>query len=85
MKFESRFGIGEICGYNEGAHRGDKRMDDILVKVIAVAFESDGIIVMHVEHIGSAFGVQRFVCSESALFGDPAFDQTHGAYPPDHS
>lgn len=83
MKFESKIGIGEICGYNEDATRGDRRMEDILVKVIAVTFATGGDIGYTVEHIGSRFGVQRFTCNECQLSGDPAFDQNLGRYPGD--
>lgn len=82
MKFESKIGIGEICGYNENPLRGLRRMEDILVKVVAITFDSGG---AHYtcEHIGKAFGVQRFSAYENQLNGDPDFDQTEGRYPPE--
>ncbi|MES9841197.1 MAG: hypothetical protein ABW134_11645 [Candidatus Thiodiazotropha endolucinida] len=80
MNFESKIGIGEICGYNEEARRGNRRMEDVLVKVVAVTFDSMGV---HYtcEHIGGGFGVQRFTCYEPQLHGDPDFDQESGKYP----
>jgi hypothetical protein len=80
MKFESKIGLGEICGYNENAGRGNRRMEDILVKVVAVCFDNNGV---HYtcEHIGKAFGVQRFPAYENQLNGDPDFDQETGKYP----
>jgi hypothetical protein len=83
MKFESKIGIGEICGYNENASRGGRLMDDVLVKVVAVTFAPGGDSGYTVEHIGPAFGVQRFVCQECQLNGDPDFDQAAGEYPDD--
>lgn len=82
MRFESKIGIGEICGYNENAGRGSRRMEDILVKVVAVTFDSNGV---HYtcEHIGKAFGVQRFQAYENQLTGDPDFNQIEGRYPPE--
>ena len=82
MKFEAEFGTGEICGYNEHARRGDKRMEDVLVKVVAIIFTADTVR-YEVEHIGSYFGVQRFLVEPGALHGDPGFDQDLGCYPPD--
>lgn len=82
MKFESKIGLGEICGYNESAERGLRRMEDILVKVVAVTFDNNGVHYV-CEHIGKAFGVQRFSAYESQLVGDPDFNQTEGRYPPE--
>lgn len=81
MKFESKIGVGEICGYNENAG-SSRRMEDILVKVVAVSFDSNG---THYtcEHIGKAFGVQRFSAYENQLSGDPDFNQESGKYPDD--
>ncbi len=83
MKFESKFGLGEICGYNEDAKKGDKTMPDILVKVVQIVFDCDGQCNYTVEHIGSQFGIQRFMAAKSMLVGDPAFDQELGCYPPE--
>jgi hypothetical protein len=81
MKFKSEFGLGEICEYNEGARRGTKALPDILVKVVAITFDIDGQCNYMVEHIGCAFGVQRFMAAKSMLTNDPAFDQNLGCYP----
>lgn len=85
MKFETKIGLGEICGYNEDAYRKPntegKAMPDILVKVIAVTFDLDGKVSYTVEHIGQQFGVQRFHAVECQLTGDPEFDQESGSYP----
>lgn len=82
MKFETEFGLGEICGYNEDARRGDsKKMDDLLVKVVSITFDIDGQINYMVEHIGSMYGMQRFGAAAGLLNGDPAYNQEAGAYP----
>ena len=83
MKFESEFGIGEICVYNENARRGDKVMDDILVKVVEIHFDIDGQCNYTVEHISSSFGLQRFPAAKTSLHGDPDFNQELGCYPPE--
>ena len=83
MKFESKFGIGEICGYNEDARRGDRKMDDVLVRVVSITFDINGDCTHLVEHIGSSFGVQRFPAAVYLLHGDPDFDQAAGCYPAD--
>ena len=83
MKFESKFGIGEICGYNENAFRGTKKMDDTLVKIVAVNFDIDGHVSYVIEQSGGLFGIQRIQSSETMLNGDPDFDQEAGCYPPE--
>ena len=78
MKFESKFGIGEVCGYNEDARRGTERMDEILVKVVGITFDINGDTSSTVEHIGSQLGMQRFTAAGSMLNGDPDFNQETG-------
>lgn len=85
MKFETQFGLGEICGYNENASRGDKTMPDILVKVVGITFDIDGQCNYTVEHIGNMFGMQRFGAAIASLNGDPEFDQEEGRYPADNA
>ena len=81
MKFESKHGLGEICGYNEGATRGDKRMNDLLVKIISATFDLGGDIHYMVEHVTLSRGVQRFPATAAMLTGDPDYDQDAGCYP----
>ena len=85
MIFLSKCGLGEICIYNEvDSGRDQKRqVDEIFVKIVGIHFDYDGIVRYHVEHIGSHFGVQRFIVAENQLVGDPAFDQEAGCYAPE--
>lgn len=88
MKFESEFGLGEICIYNEyavrkGTKTGDEIMPDILVKIVGITFDMNREVCHTVEHIGSQFGMQRFTAAVTMLTGDPDFDQEKGEYPED--
>lgn len=89
MKFESKYGVGEICIYNdEAAYRPNspantKQMPDVLVKIVCIAFDIDGSSNYTVEHIGNQFGMQRFSAGETLLTGDPDFDQETGLYAPE--
>ncbi len=84
MKFESKFGLGEICVYNEDQFRGNsinnRRMTDLLVKVVAVTFDMDGNATYTVELANDKIGIQRINVHEASLTGDPAFDQETGSY-----
>lgn len=76
MKFESKFGIGEvvISGTPDSPERSIK---DNFYKVTAVTFGMDGEIVIHARHPEGGYIV---AFSESELIGDPDFDQEKG-YP----
>ena len=77
MKFESEFGLGEVCIYNADAKRGDSEMRELLVKVVFVTFDLDGSVTYMVEQIGRN-GMQRFNTTGANLTGDPDFDQENG-------
>lgn len=78
MKFESKFGVGEICGYGEYlVARGGQ---DQLVKVVAVTFGLDGCVEYMVE-LSNHIGIGRISITEKQLNGDPDFDQDAGRYP----
>ena len=77
MKFESDFGLGEICTYNKGARHGENALYEMFVKVVFVTFDLDGSVTYMVEHIGQ-YGMQRFNTTGANLTGDPDFDQENG-------
>jgi hypothetical protein len=78
MKFESKFGIGEIvCTKQVFSSRGV--FQDVLLKVIAVNFSSDGLPAYTVRLQDG----QLTVFQESELIGDPDFNQETGKYPED--
>ncbi len=78
MKFESKFGIGEIVAYEPRQLRDkDYQPNDALLEVQGVFFGMDG----KVEYICRypATGVTAGF-SESQLIGDPDYDQNTGSY-----
>jgi len=81
MKFESKYGVNEICGYNEQKCDFGRSIPDVLVKIIGVIFETDGRVTYSLEYVTNNMEVKRLVCPESHLTGDPAFDQNAGRYP----
>ena len=76
MKFESRFGLGEIVAY-EPHHRSDKAYppSDALLEVQGVYFGLDGKIEYICRYPGTGITT---AFTESQLLGDPAFDQASG-------
>ena len=84
MKFESKFGIGEICTYGEDVFKKARsenvapHSSDHFAKVLAVNFEESGI--SYTCEISTIYGVQRIQLTESSLKGDPDFDRELG-YP----
>ena len=76
MKFESKFGIGEIIAY-EPRQRSDKEYlpNDALLEVQGIYFGMDGKIeyICRYPSTGVTAGF-----SESQLIGDPDFDQEIG-------
>ena len=83
MKFESNFGIGEVCIYNENAKRDDRQMDDLLVKILAITFGAQNEVVFTVESTSIKVGIQRITCGLDQLTGDPDFNQETGSYAPE--
>lgn len=82
MKFESKFGFGEILTYHDDSGAvTTRRLRDQLVKVVAVTFTADGEEKYTVENATSTGQVQRFDAITASLGGDPAYDQEIGAYP----
>ena len=73
MKFESKFGIGEIV--SKVWERGDgQRVHDELLEVVAIVFSRDKpVIVCRYPQTGTTV---QF--SESELTNDPDFSQEHG-------
>lgn len=74
MKYESKFGIGEIVTTHQKEHDG-RIIPDLIGEVIAVTFDSTAIAV-HVRLSGGS--VQLF--REAELIGDSDFDQERGGY-----
>lgn len=83
MKFESEFGLGEICRYNQADNAreaGGRSLLELMVKVVFVTFDQTGDCTYMVEHAGHSFGMQRFNTTGESLTGDPDFDQEIGMY-----
>jgi tRNA G37 N-methylase Trm5 len=82
MKFETKFGIGEICIHDPFAGR-DKESSpprDLLVKVVAIQINNAAITYI-CENILTNGHVEYINCHEKDLIGDPEFDQEKGCYP----
>lgn len=75
MKFESKFGIGEIVETNHDCHK----MLSELFKVMDVLFGKNKSVI----YVCRGYKGQLFHFHEIELFGDPAFDQEKGCYPPE--
>lgn len=73
MKFESKFGIGEIVIYEP--HRRGERQTDVLLEVQGVYFGMDGKVEYVCRYPGNGATVGF---SESQLVGDPGFNQDTG-------
>ncbi len=79
MKFQSKFGLGEIVCTERKVREdiGKLHLDQIL-KIIAITFDVAGVttyVCRNAEHGNTV------VYFESELIGDPAYDQEKGAYP----
>lgn len=74
MKYESKFGIGEIVTTHQKEHDG-RIIPDLIGEVIGVTFDRDAIVV-HVRLSGGSIQLFR----EADLIGDPKFDQERGGY-----
>lgn len=78
MKFETKFGIGEIVHFNPSTK--NHRLNDELLKVVGIYIDADKSV--------------RYVCqwpqtgfcasyTENQIKGDPDFNQEAGEYPED--
>lgn len=89
MKFESKFGVGEICIVNEKTYQyppnnRDRYTGERLVKIVSVIFSAGNPNPRYmVEMPLKCGGVQHAYANEGELTGDPEFDQDAGRYPPD--
>lgn len=83
MKFETKFGLGEICTYHDDSDRGGRQLRDLLVKIVSINLGDDLVVSYGVEHVTSTVGMQRFHTTETNLGGDPDYDQEAGCYPAD--
>lgn len=81
MKFESKFGIDEICIHDpfRGRDKEGSAPRDLLVKVVAIQFNSAATTYI-CENILNNGHVEFLHCNESDLIGDPDFDHEKGAY-----
>ena len=73
MKFETKFGLGEIVYYTRRGHKTAKH--DEFLEVVAIAFDKNGVSYhcRYPQGITAAF-------AEGELIGDPDFDQDKGQY-----
>lgn len=74
MKFESKFGLGEIVSRTR--YKGDEIVADELYEVVAVAFDGDG----NTAYSCRAPKGALIQFSETEIEGDPNFDQEAGCY-----
>ena len=79
MKFERKFGMGEVCIYNQQPEGCSRVMRDELVNVVAVQFEVGGITNYLIEFVNT-YAIQRILIAEASLTGDPDFNQETGQY-----
>lgn len=89
MKFESKFGVGEICIVNEKTYEKpfsnrERYFGERLVKIMSVIFSAGDPNPRYLVEIPlKDGGVQHAYANEGELTGDPEFDQDEGRYPPD--
>lgn len=83
MKFESKFGIGEIV-IREHHKNGKMVGEDRMMEVIGVHFGKDTNGIVEAVYVceDSSNG-HRQMYAEHMLVGDPDFDQETGKYPQD--
>ena len=85
MKFESKFGLGEIVIINnkdELSYESRRiKLPELVAKVVAVIFELDGRIKYGIEIITKDHLVQHKYAYECELLGDPDYNQDLGKYP----
>lgn len=76
MKYESKFGMGEIVTTKQISKKG-KFIRDEIGEVVAVQFDKTAITIL--VRMANAQGIHSF--RECDLIGDPDFDQEAGKYP----
>lgn len=76
MKFESKFGLGEIVAYEP--HRRDGKPKDELLEVQAITFDINGVPSYLCRYPRTGVTVYFQECQ---LIGDPDFDQETGYKP----
>lgn len=76
MKFESKFGLGEIVSRDR--YKGDELIASEFYEVVSIIITSYGVSYGCRHTSGQVMGF-----GESELDGDPDFDQEKGAYPTD--
>lgn len=74
MKFESKYGIGEVI-LTKQQIRGDKMHGEILAKIVGIVFDVDKkpIYACRIAQTGYVIHL-----NESEIIGDPDFDQEKG-------
>lgn len=72
MKFESKYGIGEMCSLENTSRR--KTGSDFIVKITGVMFNIDG----RVAYMGRMDNGLYQSFAECELKGDPEYDQETG-------
>lgn len=73
MKFETKFGLGEIVYYTRNAHENAKH--DEFLEVMAIVFDKNGVTYHCRYPQGITVGF-----AECDLVGDPDFNQETGKY-----
>jgi len=73
MKFETKFGLGEIVYYTRLGHKTAKH--DEFLEVVGIVFDKNGVSY----HCRYPQGITA-VFAEEELIGDPDFDQDKGQY-----
>lgn len=86
MKFESKFGLGEVCIYNDKSNATynsrREKYPDCLVKVIGVHFEFGSDEPNYSVELPTTTGaIQVLRVNGCSLVGDGDFDQEAGRYP----
>ena len=85
MKFESKFGLGEIVIINNNDELSCEsrriKLPELVAKVVAIIFEMNGHIKYGIEIITKDNFVQHKYAYECELLGDPDFDHDLGKYP----
>lgn len=79
MKFESKFGIGEIVIVGTNIQSRNENGKDYLGEVVCAVFDGSG--TDYIVDVQVPTGIQRMQLKESQLDGDPDFDQESGCYP----
>ena len=79
MKFETKFGIGEIV-YIMAANSHNNNIPDLLGQIVSLVIGRDNVMYL-VELVTSDHDVRRVHYEEWQITGDPDYDQELGRYP----